>query len=70
VHGYVDLSTVVPFRLEDGADNPIEGVLLLTGADNGTILMTAISDSQYQVEADTDGDDDYDWGPETYDWDA
>jgi hypothetical protein len=70
VHGYVDLSTEVPFRLEDGADNPSEGVLLLTGADNGKILMTVISESQYQVEADTDGDDTYDWGPQTYAWDS
>jgi hypothetical protein len=70
VHGYVDLSTEVPFRLEDGADNPSEGVLLLTGADNGKILMTVISESQYQVEADTDGDGTYDWGPETYAWDS
>lgn len=70
VHGYVDLSTEVPFRLEDGADNPSEGVLLLTGADNGKILMTVISESQYQVEADTDGDDTYDWGPQTYAWDG
>jgi hypothetical protein len=30
--------------------------------------MTVLSNSQYQVEADLDGDETYDWGPETYDW--
>jgi hypothetical protein len=69
VHGYVDLSTEVPFRFEEDEDTPSEGVLLLTGADNGKILMTVISESHYQVEADTDGDDLYDWGPETCAWD-
>jgi hypothetical protein len=68
VHGYVDTRTDVAFRLDDGDDYPSEGILVLTGADDATVVMTVISNTQYQVEADLDGDEAYDWGPETYDW--
>jgi hypothetical protein len=68
VHGYVDIHTDVAFRLDDGDDYPSEGILVLTGADDATVVMTVLSNTQYQVEADLDGDEAYDWGPETYDW--
>jgi hypothetical protein len=70
VHGYVDVRTDVPFRLEDEDDYPSEGILVLSGADQAAVLMTVISDTQYQVEADLDGDEIYEWGPVTYDWGA
>jgi hypothetical protein len=66
--GYVDIRTDVAFRVDDGDDYPSEGILVLTGADDATIVMTVLSNTQYQVEADLDGDEAYDWGPETYDW--
>ena len=68
VHGYVDILTLTVFRVYDGDDYPSQGAFRLTGADNGKVLMTALSNLQYQVQADVDGDDDYEWGPETYDW--
>jgi hypothetical protein len=70
VHGYVDVHTDVAFRIEEGEESPSEGVLTLTGADDASVTMTALPDSQYQLEADLDGDGDYDWGPETYSWDG
>jgi len=69
VHGYVDIRTDVAFRIENSDENPREGVLVLTGADGATVSMTVLSNTQYQVEADTDGDGTYDWGPESYGWD-
>jgi hypothetical protein len=68
VHGYVDVRTDAGFRVDDGDDYPSEGRLVLTGADEATVAMTVLSNTQYQVEADLDGDETYDWGPETYNW--
>lgn len=67
-HGFVDIRTDVAFRIDDGDDYPSEGVLVLTGADDATIVMTVLSNAQYQMEADSDGDEAYECGPETYDW--
>lgn len=69
-YGYVDIRTDVAFRVDDGDDYPSEGILVLTGADDATVVMTVLSNTQYQVEADLDGDEVYDWGPETYDWEG
>jgi hypothetical protein len=70
VHGYVDILTMTVFRINDGDDYPSQGGLVLTGADDAKIRMTALSNLQYQVEVDLDGDGTYDWGPETHDWEA
>lgn len=68
VHGYVDIHTDSAFRVYSGDDYPSQGVFSLTGADNATIQMTVISNLQYQVVADLDGDGDNEWGPETHSW--
>ncbi|MDJ0781478.1 MAG: hypothetical protein QNJ22_05875 [Desulfosarcinaceae bacterium] len=70
VHGYVEIQTDVPFRIAADDDYPGEGGLRLAGAADATIWLTVISNAQYQVEADLDGDETVDWGPENYDWDS
>ena len=69
VHGYVDIRTDVAFRIEGSDENPNEGVLVLTGADDARVVLTVISNSQYEVEADCDGDGSIDYGPQPYNWD-
>jgi len=66
-YGYVVLSTETPFVYNQDDDYfPSEGVLLLTGgvgsAGGATkARLTMLSSARYQVVADTDGDDLYDW---------
>ena len=69
-YGYVTISTPTPLRINDGDDYPFQGILVVEGED-GTAggptraRLTVIDNSEYQVEADTDGDgfyDDYDSG--------
>lgn len=67
-HGYVEIETVTPFRTYSGEDNPSEGEMLLTGADQAQIRLEAISNIQYEVTADLDADGDFETGPETYNW--
>jgi hypothetical protein len=74
-YGYVDVSTEEPFRLYDSDDWPASGILLLTGGEGsagGSTMarLVVIDSSSYEVEADTDGDgefDDYYSGPLLWD---
>lgn len=73
-YGYVVLSTEVPFVVYDGEDWPSEGVLVVTG-DTGIAggsteaRLTVLSSTTYQLEADTDGDGQYDWDSGILFWD-
>ena len=64
-YGYVDISTTTPIRMYDGDIWPSQGVIVVSGTGGtGARLIAAISFT-YMVEADTDGDgnfDDYDSG--------
>ena len=69
-HGYITITTSPPLRINDGDEYPFQGVIVVEGKD-GTAggptraRLTVIDNSEYQVEADTDGDgfyDDYDSG--------
>lgn len=68
-YGYVDIETTTSFQVYDGEDYPDSGEMLLTG-ENGSAggatwaQLTALSSTQCQVIADTDGDgvSDYDSG--------
>ncbi len=73
-HGYVDTQTTAPFRIYDRDDWPSQGVLICTGATGGgggntVARLTALSSTQYQVEADTDGDGIYDYNSGNLLWD-
>lgn len=67
-YGYVTISTITPFRLYSGYTNPSSGVMKCTGRNNTSALFTALTSSTYRVQADTDGDNVYDWdsGVKTY----
>lgn len=65
-YGYVVVSTPTPFRIYDYHYWPSEGILLIEGeigieGGNTKARLTALSSITYRVEADTDGDDAYDW---------
>lgn len=69
-YGYVDIETTISFRVYDDEDYPDSGEMLLTGETGSQgqptwAQITALSNTQCQVIADTDGDgiDDYDSEP-------
>ena len=67
-HGYVTLDTLTPFVVQDGADWPASGELVVTGANNSKAKLTVINAATCQIEADGDGDDVYEWVPEPMNW--
>lgn len=56
--GYVDVDTIVPFCFTNmETDTPdCGGEILLTGENNATLRITAISNEQVQLDLDEDGD--------------
>jgi hypothetical protein len=67
-HGYVDVSTEEAFVIYDGDDWPSSGILLMIGANNTKVKLTAIDSTQCRIEADTDGDGVYDWDSGPLEW--
>jgi hypothetical protein len=65
-YGYVDMDTASVLSINDNDENPNSGVIILTG-ELGTAggatkaRLTALSETQCQVEADTNGDGTYDY---------
>jgi len=68
-HGYVDVSTEEAFVIYDGDDWPSSGILLMVGANNTKVKLTAIDSTECRIEADTDGDGVYDWDSGPLEWD-
>jgi len=69
-YGYIDVVTTDNFRFLE-SDNytwPSSGVMVVTGTDNTKARLTAVSNTQCQIDADLDGDGDYEWGPVTKNW--
>jgi len=72
-YGYIVISTPTSFVIYDGYEWPSEGVLVVTGdtgvaGDNTMARLTVLSSTTYQVEADTNGDGDYDWNSGVLYW--
>jgi hypothetical protein len=73
-HGYVDVNTSSPFVMENNDSQPNSGVMELTG-ENGEAggptkaKLTAISNTQCRVEADANGDGEYDYDSGIILWD-
>jgi hypothetical protein len=56
-HGYVDVLTVTPFVFSSISQLfPDSGQIILTGAGNASIRVTALSSTLLTVELDLDGD--------------
>jgi hypothetical protein len=63
-YGYVDVTTPTLFRIYDTDDYPSQGVLEIvgdigTGGGNTRARLTALTNTTYQVIADTNGDGDF-----------
>lgn len=72
-YGYVVLDTLSVLSINDTADYPHSGVVTLTGnlgiAGGATkARLTALSETQCQVEADTNGDGSYDYDSGAISW--
>jgi len=65
--GYVTVSTPEPL-LVSTEDWPILGILLCVGDKNSKARLTAINESSYKIEADTDGDDICDYNSGVLNW--
>jgi len=60
-YGYVDITTPAPLVINNGDSYPSSGVLLATGSNGSSggpakVILTALSDTSYQIEIDEDGD--------------
>ena len=67
-YGYVTISTPTPFRIYNLDLWPSSGVMVVTGTGNTKVRLTAISNTQCQIDADLDGNNIYEWGPVTKNW--
>jgi len=68
-HGYVEVSTVEVFVIHDGDDWPTSGILLMLGANNTRVRLTVIDETFCRIEADCDGDGNYEWNSGPLLWD-
>ena len=67
-YGYIDVSTPTTFKINTTAQNPYDGILLVTGNSATKAKLTALSATTYKVEADTNGDGTYEWTSGTKNW--
>jgi hypothetical protein len=67
-YGYVTITTPTPFRVYNTDTWPSTGVIVVTGTGNTKARLTTIDNTQCQIDADLDGNDIYEWGPNTYNW--
>ena len=59
-YGYLDMTTLVPFRYLTGNSYPSAGQFVVTGKDNTGVRLTVNSGTQYTLDVDSDGDSAYD----------
>jgi len=67
-YGYVDIELTAEFQLNVNNDAPESGTMIITGAGSTKAKLIFVSSTQYQVQADTNGDDVYDYVPAPKDW--
>lgn len=67
-YGYVNISTTNAFRINSGQKKPFQGVLIVDGKSGTKARLTALSSTQYKVEADTNGDGTYEWDSGSVQW--
>ena len=68
-HGYVEVSTEEVFVIYDEDDWPTSGILFMLGANDTKVKLTAIDETFCRIEADCDGDGDYEWDSGPLLWD-
>jgi hypothetical protein len=67
-YGYVDIATTAEFQVDVSGNVPTEGIMVITGASNTKARLVAVDSTTYRVEADTTGDNEYDYNSETLTW--
>ena len=67
-YGYVDIATTVDFQVDVSGNVPTEGTMVITGASNTKARLVAVDSATYRVEADTTGNDTYDYNSGTLTW--
>ncbi|MBI5058085.1 MAG: hypothetical protein HZB61_15855 [Nitrospirae bacterium] len=67
-YGYVDAYTSTALRIYSGDDWPSQGVLVCAGNTGTKSRLTALSSTQYTVEADTNGDGTFDYNSGPLNW--
>jgi hypothetical protein len=60
LHGYVDISTPVPFQM-GSTGTIIEGEFMVTGTNQSKAKMTIVSNQEYKISVDSDGDGTFEW---------
>lgn len=60
-YGYILITTSQAFIVDDGDHWPNSGILICEGANNTKVKLTALDESTYRVQADTDSDGSYEW---------
>lgn len=68
LNGYISFSTQTPLIYNEDDDYPSLGLFLCQGKNNTKALLTFLSPAYYQVEADTNGDNQYDWDSGQQSW--
>jgi hypothetical protein len=58
-HGYIDIVTNTAFQINVADQWPNVGRMTITGASGSKARLTVISNTQYTLEVDSDGDDTY-----------
>lgn len=58
-HGYVEVVTNTPFQIDSADEWPNVGQMTITGDSGGKARLTAVSNTQYTLEVDAEGDDIY-----------
>ena len=67
-YGYITIETTTPFRIYEFDDWPSSGVIVVTGYNNNKVRLTAIDETQCEIDADLDGNGSYEWGPVFKNW--
>lgn len=49
-HGYVEITTPAPFRINEDGDWPISGIMMATGANGSRARLDVISPESYQID--------------------
>ncbi|MDY6843351.1 MAG: hypothetical protein SVW57_04580 [Thermodesulfobacteriota bacterium] len=68
-YGYVMVSTPIHFVIYNGDYWPTDGILIITGDGGAMARLTVLSGTEFQVEADTNGDGTYNWDSGVLEWD-
>jgi hypothetical protein len=62
-YGYITVETSTPIKTYGSDDWPSNGVIVITGNSHHKVRLTALDETQCQIDADLNGDGTYEWLP-------